>query len=158
MKKYPSTEELHCIFDYVDGYFYWKIKPSMSVNIGDLAGCFDKHSGYVAIMYKRNSYLMHRLVWIWHGNTLVSGLEIDHINRNRQDNRIENLRQVTRAKNLENQKSNCVCYCPSVKSKNKWKAYTKQNAKSKQIHLGYYETKELALKAVEENERRHSSK
>ena len=85
MKKYPSTKELRRIFDYVDGYLYWKIKPSMSVNMGTLAGCLDKHSGYVTIMYKRTSYLMHRLVWIWHGNTLVSGLEIDHINRNRQD-------------------------------------------------------------------------
>ncbi len=158
MKQYPSTEELRQVFDYVDGCLYWKIKPCMAVSIGAKAGSTKGANGYVRVMYKCSTYLVHRIVWVWHGNSLDENLEIDHINRNRSDNRIENLRQVTRAKNSENQKGNMVCYCPSVKSKNKWKAYTKQTSTNRQVHLGYYETKEDALRALKNNERRCSVK
>jgi len=148
MKKYLSTKELRDVFDYFDGYLYWKIKPSVSISIGDKAGTKKGAKGYERVMYKKSTYLIHRVVWVWHGNALDENLEIDHINRDRGDNRIENLRQITKVKNLENQKCNMVCYCPSVKSKNKWKAYTKQTSTNKQTHLGYYETKEDALKAL----------
>jgi hypothetical protein len=130
----------------------------MAVSIGAKAGSTKGANGYVRVMYKCSTYLVHRIVWVWHGNSLDENLEIDHINRNRSDNRIENLRQVTRAKNSENQKGNMVCYCPSVKSKNKWKAYTKQTSTNRQVHLGYYETKEDALRALKNNERRCSVK
>jgi hypothetical protein len=150
MKKYPSTKELREVFNYVDGYFYWKIKPSAAINISDQAGTNKGSNGYCRIKFKKKIYLIHRLVWVWHGNRLEKNMEIDHINRDRADNRIENLRQVTRAVNLENQIGDLVCYCLSVKSKNKWKAYTKKNAVQPQKHLGYYRTKEEALKAVKE--------
>jgi len=153
MKPYPSTEELRDVFDYVDGCLYWKIKPSAAVSIGDQAGSYKGNNGYMRVMYKKSTYLIHRIVWVWHGNKLEEHLEIDHINRNRADNRIENLQQVTRAENLANQKGDIVCYCPSIKSKKKWKAYTKQTGTSKQVHLGYYETKQEALQALK-NERR----
>jgi len=157
MKPYPSTEELRQVFDYVDGSLYWKIKPCMAVSIGDKAGTNKGAQGYSRVMYKKSTYLIHRIVWVWHGNSLDKNLEIDHINRNRADNRIENLRQVSKAKNLENQKGDLVCYCPSIKSKKKWKAYTKQAGKAKQVHLGYYETKQDALQALK-NEWRCSFK
>jgi len=158
MKPYPSTKELRDVFDYVDGCLYWKIKPCMAISIGDKAGTNKGAEGYARVMYKRSTYLIHRIVWVWHGNSLNENLEIDHINRNRSDNRIENLRQVSKAKNLENQKGNMVCYCPSIKSKKKWKAYTKQTSTNRQVHLGYYETKEDALQALKNNERRCSVK
>lgn len=149
MKEYPSTEELRATFDYVDGCLYWKIKPAMCIFVGDKAGTPKGNNGYCRIQYKGSTYLVHRLVWIWHGNKLEEGMEIDHINRVRADNRIENLRQVTRTENLANQKRLLVCFLPSRKGKNKWKAYTKQTKQQKQKHLGYYRTKEEALKAVE---------
>lgn len=158
MKKYPSTKELRNIFNYVDGFLYWKIKPAACVAVGDLAGTEKGANGYVRVKYKKSIYLAHRIIWIWHGNNLNEGLEIDHINKNKKDNRIENLRQVTRAKNLENKNGKMICYCPSVKSKKKWKAYTKQNSTAQQIHLGYYETKEKALEALKNNERRYCFK
>lgn len=45
---------------------------------------------------------VHQLVWIMHNGVYDPDLEIDHINRVRHDNRIENLRAVTTAKNYEN--------------------------------------------------------
>lgn len=149
MKEYPSTKELRKVFTYVDGFLYWKIKPAACVAIGDQAGTSKGNNGYCRIQYKGSTYLVHRLVWIWHGNKLEDQMEIDHINRIREDNRIKNLRQVTRAENLANQKGLLVSFCPSVKSKNKWKAYTKQSLSQKQKHLGYYRTREEALRVAE---------
>ena len=149
MKEYPSTKELRKVFTYVDGFLYWKIKPAACVAIGDQAGTAKGNNGYCRIQYKGSTYLVHRLVWIWHGNKLEDQMEIDHINRIREDNRIKNLRQVTRAENLANQKGLLVSFCPSVKSKNKWKAYTKQCLSQKQKHLGYYRTREEALRVAE---------
>ncbi len=130
MKPYPSTEELRQVFDYVDGSLYWKIKPCMAVSIGDKAGTNKGAQGYSRVMYKKSTYLIHRIVWVWHGNSLDENLEIDHINRNRADNRIENLRQVSKAKNLENQKGDLVCYCPSIKSKKKMESIHKTSRES----------------------------
>jgi len=149
MKEYPSTKELREVFDYVDGSLYWKIKVAACISIGDQAGTLKGNNGYCRIQYKGLTYLVHRLVWLWHGKELKEQMEIDHINRIRKDNRIENLRQVTRAENLANQKGLLVSFCPSVKSKKKWKAYTKQSGTQKQKHLGYYRTKEEALLVAE---------
>jgi hypothetical protein len=145
------TQEIaHQLFEYRDGALYWKIKPSAAISIGNQAGTNKGSNGYCRIKFKTEIYLTHRLVWIWHENKLEKNMEIDHINRDRADNNIQNLRQVTRAVNLENQIGALICYCPSVKSKNKWKAYTKKNAIETQKHLGYHSTKEEALKAVED--------
>lgn len=53
-------------------------------------------------------YSAHRVVWALHYGSWPPdvGLEIDHINRDRQDNRIENLRLVTKALNNHNKVSN----------------------------------------------------
>ena len=44
----------------------------------------------------------HRLMWIHHNGTIPYGMEIDHINRDKGDNRIENLRCVTVSQNRKN--------------------------------------------------------
>jgi hypothetical protein len=50
-------------------------------------------------------YLAHRLAWMYvYGRWPAKGLDIDHINGNRQDNRIANLREVTRGQNMQNQR------------------------------------------------------
>src|SRR5690606_354932 len=47
----------------------------------------------------------HRIVWaLYHGKDIPSGMDIDHINGDGRDNRIENLRVVPRVLNLRNQK------------------------------------------------------
>ena len=51
---------------------------------------------------QRHHILMHRVVWAWHHGRLPT-MQIDHINGNGFDNRIENLREVTQSENLRNQ-------------------------------------------------------
>ena len=155
MKPYPSTEELRQVFDYVDGSLYWKIKPSITTHKGSLAGSFHKATGYWQVSYRTKRYLLHRLIWIWLGKNLDLNMEIDHINRNRTDNKIENLRQVPRKINRKNRKAEFVCF---HKTTGKWRAYLAKNNNGQKKYIGYYETKENALQAVKEyHERGHPS-
>lgn len=63
-------------------------------------GSYDK-DGYLIIKVKGHQFKAHRIVWL-----LCNGdfprCELDHINRNRSDNRIENLRESSRKEQVWN--------------------------------------------------------
>src|SRR4051812_34139236 len=66
---------------------------------GDVAGYRDTH-GYIKLSVDYKRYYAHRLAWLW-----ITGVwppQIDHINRDRADNRLENLRVATPAQNAAN--------------------------------------------------------
>jgi hypothetical protein len=94
VKRLPSIGELNTYFRYCDktGNLYWKISPcSKKPNkAGSLVGCIDD-GGYLIATLKGTQYKAHRLVY-----KIVLKKEppliIDHINGNKMDNRIENLR------------------------------------------------------------------
>jgi hypothetical protein len=134
-----NTKEAKESFEYANGKLYWKTGNTKNKE----AGCLHP-TGYIQVKWKYKTWRLHRIVWIWHGNKLLKELEIDHINRIKTDNRIENLRQVTKSINNANKKAIFVNHC-----KGKWKAYTSRVlGKGKQIHLGVFETKEEAEKAA----------
>lgn len=59
--------------------------------------------GYLYIAADR-CQLLHRMIWIWHFDVIPPGKEIDHIDGDRGNNRIENLRLVTRQQNVRNRR------------------------------------------------------
>ena len=65
----------------------------------------NKHSWYIGGRYYRNSAkgALHHYIWKLHNKVIPDGYEIDHINRDRADNRIENLRLATHSQNNQNQ-------------------------------------------------------
>lgn len=63
-------------------------------------GSLDK-DGYLIIKVKQRQFKAHRIAWLLHYGEFPS-CELDHINRNRLDNRIENLRESTRRQQIEN--------------------------------------------------------
>jgi hypothetical protein len=140
----PSQQELQEWFDYRDGNLYRK-KKTQNVKVGNKAGCVETNrSGkqYVRVRFKVKLYLIHRLIWAWHGNSLEPNEDIDHIDGDGLNNRIENLRAVTPKQNSENTKSarkdsksgvKGVCWHKGTK---KWEAHLGHNGKK--IHLGCY--------------------
>jgi len=130
-------------FDYKEGDLYWKKTPARQIKVGDKAGSLNAY-GYIRVGFKGKEYMLHRLIWLWHNNKLIEGLQIDHINQCKTDNKIENLRQVTPSKNKLNNKATYVSY--SKKSKT-WVAYGPAiNRKFK--HIGMFQTKQEAEEAV----------
>lgn len=92
-KQYPSQNEIKELFEYRDGRLHWK-KKIARCEIGNKAGTKHKQSGYRRIAIKGNQYLEHRLIWMMFNGDIPDGMQIDHINRIKDDNRIENLRIV----------------------------------------------------------------
>lgn len=96
----PSKEVLHSLFTYKDGELYWKIKPAQRVKIGDTAGCYNQKYKQVYIFNKR--YFLHRIIFMLHHGHISD--QIDHIDGNPSNNKIENLRAVTNSQNQLNKK------------------------------------------------------
>lgn len=100
-KENLTQEKVHELFDYrADGNLVWKVSPNSRAKIGDIAGCVSCY-GYILGTINKKSYRLHRIVWLWHHGYFPEN-QIDHINRIRTDNRIENLREVTPACNMRN--------------------------------------------------------
>lgn len=89
----------HKYFTYVNGNLYWKITVGSRAIAENKAGKLRK-DGYYDVGLCGKYYLIHRIVYLMHYNYLPS--IIDHINRNRKDNRIENLRESDVNKNTWN--------------------------------------------------------
>jgi hypothetical protein len=77
------------LFDYKEGQLFWKKKSNKRHSIDAPAGTVNA-SGYRVITWGGKKLHAHRVIWVWHGKELPR--QIDHINRNPLDNRIENLR------------------------------------------------------------------
>jgi hypothetical protein len=105
-----------------------------------------KHrEGYIKITFVHNTkfyeLLAHHFIFYKKYNMVVE--QIDHINRDRSDNRIKNLRSVTNQENQFNRKS-VKGYCWD-KTNNKWMSKIKKNGKT--INLGRFNTEEEAKEA-----------
>lgn len=91
------------LFEYKDGKLFWKKVRSNAVKIGDEAGtCNNVGYRQISITTSNKKYIVltHRLIYLYHFGYFPK--EIDHINLNKLDNRIENLREATRSQNIVN--------------------------------------------------------
>lgn len=135
-------------YDPDTGIFTWKKKISKKVVIGTEAGCL--RNDYVTINIMGKRYQAHRLALIYiHGH--CDSYDVDHINGNKSDNRISNLRFATRSENKQNilkkQPNNKSGYTGVDwhKSSNAWRATI--TIMRKQKHLGIFKTPEEAHEA-----------
>jgi len=89
------------LINYLHQYFVYKPDGTfIRTDRTNSTGSYDK-DGYLIIKIKGKQYKAHRLVFAYHNNRFPHK-EIDHINRNRTDNRIENLREIDRIGNIRN--------------------------------------------------------
>lgn len=89
-------------YDRKSGLLFWKT-TSRNAKKGNIAGTLSKHNGYRIIQLGKKLYPIHRIIWFLEKQKWPSS--IDHINGNRSDNRIENLRECTQRENCINKKN-----------------------------------------------------
>jgi hypothetical protein len=153
MSKQDSTlsQDLLCeIFEYKDGELYWKTRTSIRIVIGKKVGYLDK-DGYTYTRINGKYYGIHRLIFMMF-NGYVPEL-IDHIDRNPTNNRIENLRSVTKSENALNSKISST-NTTGVKGVSWHKAAQKYHARitinGVCINLGLHKHLQEAKKAISE--------
>lgn len=122
------------------GVFTWLLMTGHRRTPGNIAGHINKTVGYIEIGLYGKKYYAHRLAWFYvYGYFPEHG--VDHIDRNKTNNAIKNLREASQQCNLRNYgnpKHNTsgvkgVCW---DKNSNKWMSQVKINQKTK--HLGCY--------------------
>lgn len=90
---YPTKKDVTDKFEYENGLLYLK---KSGVSVGWITD-----RGYFKVHMNGKEYFSHRLIWIYHFG-VIGSLDIDHIDRDKANNRIENLRTCTRSANLHN--------------------------------------------------------
>ncbi len=142
-----TTEYLKEIFDYQDGNLIWCVNKGRSKK-GTVAGSPDS-KGYLQVKLNQKPYSLHRLIWLWHGKELPE--QLDHIDRNPLNNKIENLRAATASQNQWNT-SKSDGGVSFHKASNKWRARIKIH--NKEIYLGVYNDYQEAKQVRDEAARK----
>lgn len=145
----PPLDVLNSIFEIRDGELFTKVKWGRNrFPIGHKVGTLAK--GYVLLKFEQKRYSAHRIIfYMTHG---YCPEYIDHIDGNRSNNRIENLRPATQVQNLSNRtmSSNNTSGVKNVswnKARKLWEAEIGYNHKRKK--LGYFESLDLAEEFVD---------
>ena len=94
-------ENIRSYFYEVGGQLYWKIQKGRKKK--DSLVCQTIiNSGYKRVRFDKTDHLQHRIIWMLYNDVIPENYEIDHIDRDRINNKIENLRLVNSSKNKEN--------------------------------------------------------
>lgn len=135
-----TQELLRAIIDYnpQTGTFLWKDRADVNNwwngrYSGASAGAYK--DGYKVIRIHRKMFRAHRLAWLYIYGYLPKG-DLDHIDGNRANNKISNLREATRSQNCMNSRKSInnssgfkgVYFRPDTK---KWQAYIGAHGKRK---------------------------
>lgn len=139
-------DDLH--YDEKTGVFTWQVKRNGCVP-GAVAGTVSGPDYYRNICVRGCLAAAHRLAWLYVKGEWPTD-QLDHINGNRDDNRISNLREATQGENSFNRKrySNNSSGVKGVywnKSIGKWHAQIRANRK--RHHVGFFPSVEAARAA-----------
>ena len=121
----------------------WKVARSNRVKKDSIAGSKDK-DGYYQVKVCGKVYKAHRVVWFLHHGAIPDGLEIDHKDRKRDNNKIDNLQ-------VKSHRGNCL----NTSRSNKYPGVQPSGQRFKQeiriegklTYLGSFDTEELAYQA-----------
>lgn len=142
-----TQDYLKKIFDYKDGNLIRKIKSSNRTKIGDIAGS-NNGNGYLRVSVLGKYFYAHRIIFMWHFGHFPN--EIDHIDGNRKNNKINNLRKATHAqngKNLTLRHSNKIGISGVRFDDDRKKWHSSISVEKKKIHLGRFDNIDQAIAA-----------
>ena len=160
MAQVPTLARLHELFEYRDGWLYWKKKPSAlaRIKIGSIAGT-KATGGYWRIKFDGVTYMAHKLIYAYHYNGDFPE-RLDHADTNKMNNRVDNLRIATTTENAQNvgisKKSTSGIKNVTWSSiKNRWKVLISINGKRRSWLVEDIELAELV--AIEARNKFHGS-
>ena len=140
--------ELKRLFEYnpATGIFLRLVTASNNAMAGTEPGSLSA-DGYRRVQIQGASYSAHRLAWLYTHGRWPNG-QIDHINGDKSDNRLENLREVSNAENGRNTKRRSTNTSGTMgvhwdKAAGKWRARIDVDGATK--HLGLFENKQDAI-------------
>lgn len=90
------------------GTFLWKVRTAHRSKVGDVAGSLNGQ-GYRYIKLLGRGYRANRLAWLYVNGEWPKD-QVDHINGDRGDDRISNLRDCSNAQNAQNRNAPQGCY------------------------------------------------
>lgn len=130
--------EKYFSYDQSTGKLYWKISKGSRSPKGSEAGYLDKSSGYVCVTLNGKIHRSHRIIWEMFNGPIPKGMQVDHVNHIRCDNRLVNLRLVTHkenGRNVSRQKNNTsgITGVHWDKNRGKWHAQIKLRGKVRSL-------------------------
>ena len=94
-----TQEYIKKVFEYKNGELIRRVKTSSRAIVGRPTNY--KSQGYLMTKVQGQAISVHRIIWLYHHGYLPEN-EIDHIDQNKLNNKIENLREVSHACNIRN--------------------------------------------------------
>ena len=139
------------------GEMTWKQVMSNRAKVGSPCGANVDSKGYGRVCFNGKQYRAHRVAWALHYGFEPEGI-LDHVNGDRLDNRISNLRQVDLSQNARNSglsKNNTSGHKGVTwhQKAGKWVAQISMNKKNK--YLGLFDDKKLAMEARDNAEKKY---
>lgn len=137
-------------YDEENGGLIWIARTNQKRNNGPKLGKpvgGDDGSGYLMCLLLGHKFKVHQIVWLMCKGEYPR-LMIDHANRNKRDNRIENLRLATTMQNGFNRSTIVANKTGVYPSRKGYCAHI--GYKAKKLHLGYFKTFEAAAAAYHE--------
>lgn len=142
-----TAEHLRTLLEYNSetGEFKWLITKGPRAKIGSFAGSI-RTDGYITIRIHGRAYKGHQLAWFIFYGVWPDG-EPDHKNSNHADNRIDNLRDLSHASNMQNRRkaragSKSGMLGVTILKSGRFVAQIMTNGKQK--HIGVFDTAEEA--------------
>lgn len=137
-----NQDYLQSMFTYDNGELYWKNHIFTNKN-GTKLG-HQAPSGYKHCRVNGVDFDLHRIIYVYHHGDIPIGLDIDHKDRIRNNNDINNLRLLTRSQNNLNSER-------SISAKGYWmdgkKFRVQVSVDGKKKHIGNFKTEQEAKRA-----------
>ena len=134
-------------YDQETGLFTRIKRTSNCIKANEVACRLNSFNKYRQVAFMGKTYQAHRLAWFYVHGVFPCG-QIDHINRNKSDNRLVNLRDCSISENKQNSglyKSNKSGFKGVFRKGNRYEAGIRVN--NKRIYLGKFGSAELAYEA-----------
>ena len=143
-------------YDPISGKLFWKKRTSRRVKVGDEAGTLCRNGGYRIVFINRKGYMVHRIAVLLATGECDPSKEVDHIDHDGGNNRLDNLRIVDRINNMRNiglgktNKTGIIGVSLKYTRTGKLRYSANIMVNYKSINLGIFDTIEEAAAAREE--------